>query len=385
MLAFLLSRQSRRLTPRTWWIRAVDAACAWGSARFQTLLSFNGFSRADFPPWTWHRHGGAVVEASSLEHLAAADAFIAVDVRRHGNMLRIGLDALARGRPVYVMMPSHDQAPHEGALSRASPGMRDGHEILLEAGAELLELNVPLSPEPSPDARRPGCHPSALDGSGSRANVFECRRSGPRDPPGSFLWHCTRAATGAWPGQSIGEYYASLLGNHPQAEHTACDALDRILGEGRLRARGDLIRGAYPVVCFTAKSPEALRAMRAYKPALMRWDFEPFAVGIRREAAIAAGIKPVRYLSPVAFASMLDGDRHLFQKHDPPAVDYSQEEEWRSLGDVWLDRFLPGDVVVWRGESLSREERRRRGKTACRFMAVGQGAVESGQGKECGQ
>ncbi len=317
MLALLLSRQPRQLTPSTWWIHAVETVCRWAAANERMILAPDGFLHAEFIPFARARYCGEFCRPQVACPLESADSFIAVSVRENGNMLRIGLDAIRMGKEVLVLMP-----PKNTASSR-------GNSILIDHGARRFDLPISLLAPQVPAMGRPSA----------------------TEPPAGFLWHCVRSRDGPWPGQSADDYYASLLDDAPGAAHSPRDALDRILAEGRIRACGRMIRGGYPVVCFSARNPRELYSMRRYKSALLRWDFEPFAVGIRTEAAVAAGVRPVKYLHPDEFQNLGEDERYLFQKHDPPEVDYTTEEEWRMQRDVELNRFASSDLFVYRGGS----------------------------------
>lgn len=320
-VAILISRQARGLTARTWWLRAVWEAAGWMGERGIALVTAEHVLPQRFAAWAMRERGGAVerVDAAGMARAEVdravcdrADLLVAIAVRGGGGMEATALDAIARKKLLVVHGPLDDR------------GLA-GNRRLIAAGAERLDLAIeipvprpvalPLEPTPSPDG---------------------------------FLWHCTRSRSGPWPGQSEDDYFRSLIRNDPGSSHTADDALDRILAERKIRACGKMIRGRCPVVCFSAARPESLLEARRYKPALLRWDFEPAAIGIRREVAEARGVRPVRYLSPEAFADLAPEERPFFQKHAPPEVDYSHEEEWRCEGDFPLDGIAEKDLFVWR-------------------------------------
>lgn len=227
-------------------------------------------------------------------------------------MERFALEALAAGREVRLV---EGETPSAIRLR------------LIEAGARPLALEIT---RPTPIAAP---FPAAIP----RAIGHET----------GYLWHFTRTSPGPWPGESEETYLDALIGNSPGAAHAAEDTLARILGEGRIRASGRLIRGARPVVCLTEATPLEIMALRHYRPALLRWDFEPAAVGLPRAAAERLGLRPVRHLPPGAERTLPDEERHLFQKHDPPEVDFRREKEWRSAGDIDLSPFAPDEMRIF--------------------------------------
>lgn len=333
---FLLSRQARRVTPTDWWICAVRMAARWSAERGDRLISVHGLFPADYSAWCYRRCGGEVQHApdapgprsvafQARDRMAAeaADALIGISIRDGGLMLEIGLEYLKRGKRVLVLEPPVSERACEG------------NRILLASGAERLDLPLEHPCEPRHRTISP-CAPS----------------------PG-YLWHFTRSRSGPWPGQSFDDYCLSLFENREGAEHSAADALDRIMREQRIRACGSMIRGGRPVVCLTEAMPEELLALRRFRPALLRWDFEPHAIGIRREAAAELGIRPVSYLPSSSFKTMPPTERWLFQKHEPPKVDFRHEREWRHPGDIDLAQLNPRDVCIYSAEERSSRGRQR--------------------------
>lgn len=274
--AFLLSRQSRTITPQTPWLRKIEAAARWAVDEGFTLLAHERIVPAEFGAWLYRRLGGNVEVVATDDDLAHADVLIPISIRKGGTMER---------------------------LARSGNVLEPNLEILL----------------PTPHSQLSALH-SQLP------------------TPHSHLWHYTRSCPGPWPGQTRDEWFGSLLENHPGAAHSGGDALDRILHERKIRACGKMIKGAHPVVCFSERSPDELLNLRRYKPALLRWDFEPFAIGIPK--SLCPDIRPVVY-------SFQPTNNYLYQKHDPPKVDFMHEAEWRNLGDF----HLPDEIFIYRGDN----------------------------------
>lgn len=123
---------------------------------------------------------------------------------------------------------------------------------------------------------------------------------------------------------------------------------------GLIRARPRLIRGEISVVSFTELPPDAAASAHVFRAWLHRWDFEPYAIGIRWKAALDMGVKPVVYRASADYASIPDDDRWLFQKQEPPRVDFANEREWRHLGDVNLAALNAADWVVYHEEAVAK-------------------------------
>lgn len=167
------------------------------------------------------------------------------------------------------------------------------------------------------------------------------------------LTHLTRACNGPWPGQSWWSYLLELVTGGTQARRDVNATLNHILREGILRANGRLIRGHFPMVCFTAQPVAVLLQARRYRKHLRRWDFEPYGLVFRRAALERLGVQPVRYLPEEAWPDLTDAERPFFQKLAPPQCDDRAELEWRWPGELLLDRIDPDDVRILRGPGAS--------------------------------
>ena len=124
----------------------------------------------------------------------------------------------------------------------------------------------------------------------------------------------------------------------------------RIVRGKRLIASATASDRRFPVVCFSSCSLESLLSQRTYRPHLHRWDYEPFGIAIRKDAAVRAGLRPAIYGQPAKRESLADHDRYRFQAIGN-TFDWTREREWRSLGDVDLSRFDSNDVRVFVPES----------------------------------
>ncbi|MGM0486935.1 MAG: hypothetical protein ACQESR_09275 [Planctomycetota bacterium] len=161
-----------------------------------------------------------------------------------------------------------------------------------------------------------------------------------------YLTHCTRAATGPWPDQTVEAYRDALILDREEADHSALATLARIAAQSKLLATGRAIRGGARVVCFTAVPLQQLKSLRTFRAHRGRWDFEPYGICISRKWLEQRGTRRVRYGAPSLWNQLTASERPFFQrrrggKHDQ--IDWSVECEWRHVGDVDLTD-LPSDA-----------------------------------------
>jgi hypothetical protein len=162
----------------------------------------------------------------------------------------------------------------------------------------------------------------------------------------SFLIHYTRSCPGPWPGQTVEQYCRSLIDGAAESGHTALDTLQRILGEKLIRASHRLTRGPYRVVSLTECLPDELSTIIQWRPGLIRWNFEPFGIGFRKEALIELGAMKVIYGMENTLQQLQEDRKYLFQIRKRDGKDWTVEKEWRLLGDLLLGRIRLEDIVV---------------------------------------
>jgi len=166
-----------------------------------------------------------------------------------------------------------------------------------------------------------------------------------------FLTHCTRRREGPWPDQVDADYLDDLILDREDANHSAIAALGRIVGQQRLIATAQTIRGSTPVVSFTTVPLAELHRLRVFRPHRGRWDFDPYGVCIRRDWLKRLGARPVRYGDDSLWASLSPDERPFFQllKTRRAAagrqIDWTVEDEWRVVGDIDLAE-LPADAAL---------------------------------------
>jgi hypothetical protein len=164
---------------------------------------------------------------------------------------------------------------------------------------------------------------------------------------GQWLVHCTRGRVGAWPGETQRQFRdGMLLAGGYTADRGPLQALIRIVRSGRLVAAGQATRRSHPVVCFSAVPLVELMQRRCFRAHLGRWDYEPYGVAIRLDAARKMGIQPVIYGDPKERDMLARRDRYRFHPVGK-TYDWRSEREWRSAETVDLTRLADGDVRVF--------------------------------------
>ncbi len=123
----------------------------------------------------------------------------------------------------------------------------------------------------------------------------------------------------------------------------------RILASQRILATNQLTRDHQPVVCFSQLPLTQLPERRVFRKHLGRWDFQPFGIAIDRESLAEMGAKPVIYGDEEVWASLGDQQRPFFQLESTRRqdIDWREEQEWRLIGDVDLNRIGCDSAVVF--------------------------------------
>lgn len=164
-------------------------------------------------------------------------------------------------------------------------------------------------------------------------------------PPGDWLVHCTRGGAGPWPDETDADYRDAMI-DGDRCDRTPLDALMRILQQRRLIASAVTSSHDHRVVCFSARPIDQLLAARTFRSHLSRWDYEPFGVMIRRDAAEHAGMQSVIYGQPSDRDDLDEADRYRFHPVGR-RNDWTAEQEWRAGGDVDLSCFDRDAVRVF--------------------------------------
>lgn len=243
-----------------------------------------------------------------------ADLVVAVAIRSGGQMESLLKARHLTGKRVQVVDPE-------------SSSLWGGSRRLLELGVPLVAEDIRSIVEERLTQRA-----LARMDEPHNLNLFLSWKEAPLVNP--TLAHFTRGANGSWPGQSNAEYLKDLWHGGWSARRDARATLSRIMESRRIQASGRLIRGSFPMVSFTAVSPERIADLHRYRSHLIRWDFEPWGLVFDRDWLMQRGARPVKYLPAKSLKNLAEHEQPFFQKHEPPDCDFSAEEEWRIQGDV---------------------------------------------------
>lgn len=251
-----------------------------------------------------------------------ADGIVIVAARKNGSMLKLAQKAIKKRKKIISLKPPNLSKSFEGNI------------CLLEKGAKLLRLNINI-----PKKNR------YISSNYLRKKTLLIDDED--SIQGKYLWHFTRPFPGPWLKQSWEDYIADLLQNNKLAEHNAIDSLCNILKEKIIFSSASMIRGEIPVVCFTSANPKVLLKMKQYNPALKRWNFHPFAVGLLFSKAVKQGVKQVIYGDENTWNKLLIDQQYLFQPaRSKINTGWEYEKEWRAKGDFSLKNFKSNEIIV---------------------------------------
>ncbi|MDP6554159.1 MAG: hypothetical protein QGG71_05800 [Pirellulaceae bacterium] len=168
-----------------------------------------------------------------------------------------------------------------------------------------------------------------------------------------YLTHCTRAAHRAWPDQAQDDFLDDLIFSSEIVDHSALAALRRILIQQQILATSSAIRGGATLVSFTSVQLADVPKLRTFRVHRGRWDFEPYGICIRREHLQQLGTRPVTYGDHADWDRLGASDRPFFQRHFSQnaktgvSTEWSQEREWRILGNVDLSPVDDDSALVF--------------------------------------
>ncbi len=159
-----------------------------------------------------------------------------------------------------------------------------------------------------------------------------------------YVIHWTRATNGPWPGERLTDLYRDLLAS-TSWPRSGLQTLERIVEKKTIIASYRHMPAGVATVSFSALAPtEAVPLMR-WRSRYSQMSFEPYGIGISRQAADSAGIRPVIYTEGSMDSDNPD-ERWLRQSRGRLA-DWRQEKEYRTRGDLSLGRISPEDIVLF--------------------------------------
>ena len=162
-------------------------------------------------------------------------------------------------------------------------------------------------------------------------------------PGRDWLVHWTRSSQGPWPGEKAWEFYRDLLDRPETYVRSARETLSRILREGVIRSTAWRLPDGVSAVSFTSLDPENAVPLMRWRKRFVRYSFEPYGIGIRKDVLAGLGAKPVRYTDG---SSVYEGRERLFAQSAGARGDWRKEREWRFHGDVSIGDIPADDLIV---------------------------------------
>ena len=352
--AVLVSRTKRNPAPDTPWVVATRAAVKKISADGQVLVTGCERLPYDLALWTSRNEGGAAIIALSAlpenQITGSAEFTPARHLLVWPQQPWKGKDALRRRDLLLAALAAGAYAVHV----RANGNMAAVREQLLKRNCPVETLAFPTDLPPLPPlfkgGRKTAFPPSKMECKDGEEVLPPLKRGGRggESLPSSwdYLTHFTREPQGAWPGETHAAYLQWLSSGTPFVPRDGFAALSRILREKRLRASGEMIPGAIPMVCFSAQPPPQAGALRRWRKGLARWSVSPYGLAIRKEALLKLGAQSVRYVSRQAMRNTPRAERFFLQLERSAALDWTTEAEWRVRGDIDLLRLPPGSLLA---------------------------------------
>lgn len=158
---------------------------------------------------------------------------------------------------------------------------------------------------------------------------------------GRYLIHWTRSFHHKWPGEKQIDYYRDMCRRNTYPR-SAIDSLRRILSTRNIHASSTHMPAGHKCVSFSARQPEELLPLIAWRARYRQMAFEPYGVGIVKDLASKLDIHPVHY-GPGADS---DTPRWLMQSTGR-ITDWRQEREYRHLGDFDLRAVAREDLIAF--------------------------------------
>jgi hypothetical protein len=336
----LNSRQSPRLERTQAWILKTLEALKHFDPRETVLVSSLGTAAWDFLTWAGGRKGFSLIlvfPAGSAQNF---------NVIRTKTVLDFGLDA-SRVLAIRPIRLGHRKPSAEDSL------VRDRWVMALSRAV------LPVSVRPNGNLDRLLSHPDLPSSAVLPEHQIRFEPTPVIKKPlalgqiqlpewyiaEDYLIHWTRSCVGPYPVESRADYFHRII--HGSQELAAgSETLERILDEGVIRASTHLVRGGYPVVPFTERSPRDLSRLINWRSGLRRWTFEPYGIALNKSRLMELGARPVIYADTTRFHELTEVDKPFFQIEKSAGYDWKQEIEWRAPGDVRLDQFKEAEMVV---------------------------------------
>lgn len=187
----------------------------------------------------------------------------------------------------------------------------------------------------------------------SQIRLTEFCDDGPVNRPEEWLCHWTRPFRSAWPDQTVNEFLDELILGCQTADRSALAALIRIAQLQKLFA--SVARKDQQVtVSWTAVPLAEFRERRIFRSHRRRYDFEPYGIAVRKSVLMKLGARPVQYLNGEQLKAdeVSPFDQPRFDRTGK--IDWSNEKEWRSPGDLDLSQIACCDIQVFVDDETER-------------------------------
>jgi hypothetical protein len=332
-VAVLNSRQSKYPVGSDPWVQGSEAAVAYAAMHGWTVVSSLGMN-------TWElvlaraasRRLSAIVvvpasESPATEAIPAICKRFCLDPERTGFLPLAGQTVRRRD----TAWAERDRTIATLAKRLAPVSIRPGGNLDRLIGEFRLrvigDFRVPYEPPSRPRPR------------------YDHLRANPAVATGLIV-HFTRSRSSSWPGETDCDFYGAIVESKEEYCRSASQGLRRILDTGMIWGSSRNIRGGYAVVGFSEITGEVPLNRFAYRARLANPYFEPYGIGLDREAALQAGLRPVVYGSAADYERLTETDKPYFQSAGADAMRWRAEQEWRFCGNLRLDRLSPSAVRV---------------------------------------
>ncbi|UCE65413.1 MAG: hypothetical protein JSU85_11140 [Candidatus Zixiibacteriota bacterium] len=165
-----------------------------------------------------------------------------------------------------------------------------------------------------------------------------------------YITHWTRTHHGPWPGESKYDFYRRMVNSESEYPNNAFNSLKNMIQTKKIYASSERIRKSIRCIGFSDLKPESMLKWMRWLPKRVGWNFEPYGIAIKKEAADKAGMRQVIYGDDELYEKLPENDRPYFQSKGKKDVDWSQESEWRKIGDLNI-KYMPEKelaLMVWR-------------------------------------
>lgn len=161
------------------------------------------------------------------------------------------------------------------------------------------------------------------------------------------LVHCVRGAAESSLRELSPSQLDCLVRGEPLPLQTPLDVLLEISRTRRIRASSRAIRQGSQVTCFTARPLPQLGALHSYRRSRRRWQFQPFGIWIAADWLRERGARPVIYGNDECWNQLAPPQRPFFQFQGSAENRWTEEAEWRVVGDVDLRQLSAQDAFFF--------------------------------------